>query len=50
MNADENVATGAANQLGAEYCVGARQDPTGFHWFFASWDGGKYVPWHSRRR
>lgn len=43
LNTDRNVTTGALDQLGAEYYVGARQDPTGSYWFFASWDGSKYT-------
>jgi len=43
LNTDKNAATGAADQLGADYYLAAYRDPQGSGWWISRWDGSKYV-------
>lgn len=43
LNTDKNTATGAPNQLGADYRLGAFREPGGWGWSLHRWDGSQYV-------
>lgn len=43
LNTDKNDATGAVDQLGAEYYVEASRDASGSYWDFMRWDGSRYI-------
>ena len=43
LDTDKNVATGAPDQGGVEYCLGAARDGGGSGWWIERWDGTRYV-------
>lgn len=43
LNTDKNAATGAPDQGGIEYALGAGRDAEGSGWWIDRWDGSKYA-------